>query len=554
MLRLAYTIAERTINESEVSTAKIPIFLRSQELVQLEGDTLLSYCSKKTMEVSRSGGPAFSLRDLESGKIEIIVDALDEVSNRSMQERIVHQIIEFHELYPKCQVIVTSREYSFIEQIPDLRKFVNYTISPINYKQAHRILSHLQKQQSLPVDMAQELLRKLQDVHGMELNPLIVTVFAASSDYSRADVPANITELFKKFTELMLGRWDVDKGLSLQYQTPLKDFVLQRIAFEMHRRRVTKLPIAEFRDIAAKELDLRGYKTDISLLVNEMLYRSGLFRILDDETEFRHLMLQEFFAGRGIPNADVLQTLICDDWWRRAIVFYFGENPGRSDILSALQDSILTKTPGEVFNALVTLGLALQASYLVELERKISVFCWLVNKFAEIQQSYEKEIVSISKFPLTAFLNYYIFARDSIALSVVRGYWDRCMKLCKESPSSPVIDELRAFWIIIALIEIGAIEEAEKLIHKFHPEDNRLLLAIHLGCFLLHHTRVATRKEKETAERICTDVSKNIGDLRKKVLDEFRSELLELRQKTIEAVRRSEEDVDGGGQGKLKGS
>ena len=79
----------------------------------------------------------------------------------------------------------------------------------------------------------------------MELSPLLVTLFVATSEQGRRDIPANITELFKKFTELMLGRWDVAKGLGQQYQAPLKDFVLTRAAFEMHRRRVGELEIAE---------------------------------------------------------------------------------------------------------------------------------------------------------------------------------------------------------------------------------------------------------------------------------------------------------------------
>ena len=60
------------------------------------------------------------------------------------------------------------------------------------------------------------------------MNRLLVTVFVATTDYSRKDIPANITELFKKYTEMMLGRWDASKGLAQQYQAPLKDFVLPK--------------------------------------------------------------------------------------------------------------------------------------------------------------------------------------------------------------------------------------------------------------------------------------------------------------------------------------
>src|SRR5205814_5157510 len=119
------------------------------------------------------------------------------------------------------------------------------------YKEGQRILERLHKSQSLPLSKASEFLRQLQEVHGVELNPLIVTVFAASCELSRRDIPANITELFKKFTEQMLGRWDESKGLASQYQAPLKDFVLTRLGYAMHSQRRTSMPVVEVRSFIA---------------------------------------------------------------------------------------------------------------------------------------------------------------------------------------------------------------------------------------------------------------------------------------------------------------
>src|SRR5258708_19703030 len=100
-------------------------------------------------------------------------------------------------------------------------------------------MRRVKKDRTPPAEKSHELVRRLEAVHGMELNPLLVTVFAATSEYSRQDIPANITELFKKFTEMMLGRWDASKGFKQQYHAPLKDFILTKVAFEMHKKRVT---------------------------------------------------------------------------------------------------------------------------------------------------------------------------------------------------------------------------------------------------------------------------------------------------------------------------
>jgi len=102
------------------------------------------------------------------------------------------------------------------------------------------------------------------------------------------------------------------------------------------------------------------------LLIKEALYRSGLFRIFEDRIEFRHLLLQEFFAGRGIASSEIIPTLIKDQWWQRAIIFYFGENPGDSKSLELIAETVTTINPQERFQSAVTVGLSIQACYLYE--------------------------------------------------------------------------------------------------------------------------------------------------------------------------------------------
>ena len=541
LLRLCFLLTEKALNSTEQGT--IPLFLRSQEIASKDHATILELCSEKTMEVSNSTKLAFSSAHLEQGNIAVFVDALDEVPDIKQQTLVIKRLFEFHNAYPKCHIILASRRYAFIDQIAELRSFVHYDLTPISYRQAEKVLKTFHKSRSLPLEKSSELLRRLQDVHGIELNPLLVTVFAATTDYSRSDIPANITELFKKFTELMLGRWDASKGLSFQYQAPLKDFILQKIAFEMHRRRVTSIPLSNFKNLARLELDKRGHRADFEQLTDEMLHRSGLFRIVEDKVEFRHLMLQEFFAGRGIPNIDSIVNYVFDDWWRRAIVFYFGEHPDNSDAFTSIKDAIPTKTPTEIYRALVTIGLALQSSYLIEVDKKLPLIGWIIKELSCIQIIYESSVVENSKYPLTNFLLYYMYARDSVANNILRDYLSDVIEICRDDNPDKLPEEIRKFWIIIGLIEIGELDSAESLIQKFYPSDPRLLLGIHLGCFLVQHTRVTNRHDKKIAEKICARISNSISSLRHQIVEEFKSELLEVRKDKIHAIEKCKDEI-----------
>jgi len=127
-------------------------------------------------------------------------------------------------------------------------------------------------------------------------------------------------------------------------------------------------------------------------------------------------------------------------------------------------------------------------------------------------------------------------ARDSVALNNLKDFLKPVRESLEDDNPEKKQQDLRRFWLIVGLIEIGEVTKAEELIKKFDPEDNRLLLGIHLGCFLLQHTRVSSGQQKKSALRVCELVSEHITQLRGKLLAEFKSELLEMRQDDIKAL------------------
>ncbi len=536
LLRMAYILCER----AETADARVPtpVFLRAEEITEAQDQTLLDLCIGRCQEVAGTQKSPITSKDLQEGLLCVFIDGLDELGDLQIQAQVVQKAVSLTAMYPKCRVIIASRDYGYVEKIAEFQDFVRFNLTPINYKQAQKILERLHKNESLPVAESAEFLRRMQNVHGLELNPLIVTVFAASSDYSRRDIPANITELFKKFTEQMLGRWDTTKGLGLQYQAPLKDFILTRIAYTLHARKETSLSIHEFKHLLNQELASRGHKLDVDLLTNEILDRSGLFRIVKDRVEFRHLMLQEFFAGRGLPSQSLVTKLIADDWWRRALVFYFGERPNEPDLLSSLTRELDAASPPSLYQAAITLGLGLQASYLIEMTLKTPIATWVMQRLAMVFHDYETKVVASSRHPLHDFLKYYMFARDAVAFSLLGDHREdvKSALLASAEGDETAMNDLTRFWLIVGLIESGELDAAEEELNHFSPADRRLYLGIHLGAFLIQHLRVTTQGERASAKRICDVMARHLPDLRKQLLDEFKSEILEVQGGRIAAL------------------
>jgi hypothetical protein len=466
----------------------------------------------------------------------ILIDALDEIPDDGGRMSVVSLVNQFHQNYPDCTVVMTSRDYSSVQSFEALKGFDRYNLSPIDYKQAQQIIKTLQKGKSLPAEKSQELVRRLEEVHGMELNPLLVTVFAATSEYSRQDIPANITELFKKFTEMMLGRWDATKGFKHQYQAPLKDFILTKVAFEMHKDRTTRIELEQFDRLLKTELENRGYKADTEQLRDEILNRSGLFIVVESTVEFRHLMMQEFFAGSGISSNEYLHTVISDPWWLRAVVFYFGEHPGDTVALRSAIAALEGRTIEERYSAALAVGLGLQACYLVEIKDKIDIYRWVVDGLSNARDEFLIAGESQGQLPLNRFLLYYLVGRDSVALSVLESRVQEILNIWNGSNLSQDDRDLRAFWTINGLIECGAMSDVERLVKKFNPADLRLLLGIHLGCYLTQNVRVSTKQQSDSAKRICDALSARIGHLRTQLLNEMKTELLEVRKGAIKTI------------------
>ncbi len=532
--RLAYIIAKKSIKGDK--EYQIPVIFRSVDLFSADERSVVELSHEITQRIARSHTACFSTDDLLYGRVTILVDALDELSSVESKILVLERLAEFHARYPLCKVIVTSRDHASVKTLVRIKQYEAFTLSPINYRQAESIIERVKDAKKLPEHVSEEILRRLQEVHGMTLNPLLVTVFAATTEYSRRDIPANITELFKKYTELMLGRWDATKGLSQQYQASLKDFVLRKVAYEMHRRQVTSMPLEDFKGVIEIELRKRSQRTEVPQLVDEIVNRSGLFRTVGNGVEFRHLLLQEFFAGRGIPR-ELLATYVSDEWWQRAIVFYFGENPDDSKGIEAIIASTDKKRPHEIFIASIAVGLALQACYLIETKDKTEILIWVLKNLAESKEPMLTASEKEAKAPILNFLYYYLFGRDSVACNFL------------DEQSDIIIDELEGnqdlngeqrevarFWVIIGLIEAGLLHNAEVLLRGFHPKDSRLLLAVHLGCFIIQNLRVATKEQRKIAERISNNLNKAVQVYREQILREFKSEVLEVRGGAIESV------------------
>lgn len=532
--RLAFELATAALDGAR--SAEIPVLFRATELAQGEDD-LLGKLFAEARRITADGHSAFGTRALEAGRVVVLVDALDEVADTGGRTRVVERLLEFAALYPQCRIILTSREYGFLSALPGLGGFAKYRVDQMSLGQAHQLIRNLEAKGRLDVGRSQEIIRRLDQVHGMTLSPMLVAIFAATSDYARRDVPANITELFKKFTELMIGRWDATKGLAQQHHAPLKDHLLKRLAYEMHRHRTTRIAEHLLDELLGTVLRELGREVDIPSIREELVERSGLLRNEAGSVAFRHLLIQEFFAGRHMEDREA-RALVTDEWWRRAIVFHCGDQPSRIQWLAEALDDVRAEPPKSRYLAALTIGTSIQACYLASIEQRIEHIANVVACLSETASAVVEELGTrhgSPRYSITPFLWYYLEAREAVGAP----WFAQGLRSLEEAAAAlprALERDIAEFWICAGLIEGGAAEDALVRVTRYNPDDSRLALALHLGASIAAGGRVAGQEEKRAAQNICRALEPRIRPLLLQVLTEYRSQLLELREGTIQPI------------------
>ncbi|MYD31319.1 MAG: hypothetical protein F4201_03265 [Nitrospira sp. SB0677_bin_15] len=160
----------------------------------------------------------------------------------------------------------------------------------------------------------------------------------------------------------------------------------------------------------------------------------------------------------------------------------------------------------------------------------------MVESISKAKEPLQAHLVEKQRKPLSAFLDYYLYGRDSVALNLLSNHFDEVEKPLLEPTISDDDRDTRKFWLIIGLIENGDMHKAEELAQDFHPNDHHLLLGIHLGSFLVKNLRITNKSNKQKGERICKTLDDKIRHLRLQLLEEFKSELLEVQMDKIRAI------------------
>lgn len=310
---------------------KIPILVSSKEILEVD--------SSKTLLREYVG--ASEIADRFEARV-LMIDALDEVPPDQGRK-----VIEKGERFSRelgSSLIITSRKIDIIKTSPT--GFEKRELLPFEYGQALKLFEKLASGEQIFSSLRNGLDRIKFQIPMVPLSLLLLLDLAEEGK----EIPASVTELYDRFYDLMLGRWDKDKGIEVLFDYFIKRSFLAELAFTEFLKK-TRLEISqeEFQDFFNRyaeryswdEEDMKGFTKEIE--------RAGIISIKEKVT-FQHRSFLDYFAARYIYDKradfenlnDFIVEIYFDDIWSDVAFFYIG-------LLREVNEIILNKifTNGE---------------------------------------------------------------------------------------------------------------------------------------------------------------------------------------------------------------
>ncbi len=309
---LRKTSALKQINKNPNQKTEIPLLVHSRDVLASKNYKELIYHFLKEKDLQLESSIIFST---------LLVDALDEV-NQEQRMEIINKIITFSDELD-CPVIITSRKIDIIKN-PEI-DFEKYELLPFKFNQIIKLCEKLVSNK----ECLERIKKGLTDIKNqIPLIPLSLLLLIRVIE-ERKEIPASITEIYSKYFELVLGRWDIEKGLEILTDYIVCEHFISELAYEeFYKKNKLQIKNADFKMFSknyTQEHDLSCETLDKSIKRTEIL-------LINENIEFKHRTFLDYFVAKSIFDKreeiealdDFLVKIYFDAIWRDVLLYYIG--------------------------------------------------------------------------------------------------------------------------------------------------------------------------------------------------------------------------------------
>ncbi len=330
---------------------------------------------------------AFTERALQQGKLLLLLDGLDEVPTKKLNN-VIRKTNNFFNKYFKNRFITSCRIAAYKGYYKDCTDVV---VAPFNKKQIKQFINNwFQKEIDIKQGTAIKcwrLLQKPENVAAMELaqTPLLLTFLCLVYDRSQ-NLSDNRSRLYKRALDILLEEWASEKRLEhdIIYQglhSELEKVLLSEFAYEkftgdqlFFSKEAIIEHIANFlRDTldAPENLNCKEVLNAIEVQQGILVERA------EDVYSFSHLTIQEFLVARYLAkdyrkfNMLISSVRFLDSRWQEVFLLATGLQDSADNVLLDMEKTTHKQVKTEGLRRLIRI-LSQQANSEIEGDGKLA--------------------------------------------------------------------------------------------------------------------------------------------------------------------------------------
>lgn len=277
----------------------------------------------------------------EAGGFLILIDGLDEL-NVSDDARInyLNKIYDTSKQIENIKILITTRSIDDPEAEAEIeRTYKRYELCSLSINQVVSLVDKICKK----AEVKSRLVKDLDKSHLFKVlpkTPISAILLAKILRENASEIPSTMTELYNKYMELSLGRWDMEKGLQSQQEYDVIHNVTICIAQFIMDNSLTYISIDEAKRILDEYVDSRNLSIDKDIVLDKILHKQDIFTHNKSKHTicFRHRTFAEYFYAIGLSrdNSALIDESIYDLYWATSYFFYIGLKRDCPEILRAI--------------------------------------------------------------------------------------------------------------------------------------------------------------------------------------------------------------------------
>lgn len=356
---LRQLIAHTTVPDNFAKTKVLPVTASYTELMKDHSGDLTALISHRV--------PEAVTKLCSDSEYLVLIDAFDErrTDNDSEADEL-NALLNQASAESRIRLVVTTRFLKGRQHGAVLRSEVaRLELQPLSLKRTFEFIIKLCKEVNVKNRILEDLKRSPL-FRNLPRSPMSAILLARLLNENQQEIPSNITELYSKYSELILGRWDEKKGLQSQKEYQALDAILMRLSRQMIDDQRPFISTIEVKDVFKNYLAERNLAIDPEELYDKMVDRCEIV-LVDDHSGtlgLKHRSFAEFFYAKSFiaDQSLVIDSRVHNFYWMNTFFFYLGLRKDCPDELSAIID-MSADTESEEWLKIINMSNYLLAGY-----------------------------------------------------------------------------------------------------------------------------------------------------------------------------------------------